>query len=143
MLLISASVIARYTFHYGQAWSIEATMCCLFFGTLSGTAWVLRRDRHIKLDVLVARFPLRTQAMLEIVLCFISIITMGILLPYAIEANRLALEKGYEYGLGLRLPMITLLWIFPFGIVTLFIQFIRRAYEFFKVWKAPTATDES
>lgn len=141
MLLIVGIVIARYGLHMGQAWAIEVSQYSLFFITFLGTAWVLRKERHVKMDVLVMRFTPRTQAMIGIIISSMCVIMMGIVTCYSIEAIKLAFERGYVFGHGLKPPMGALLWAIPFGTLTLLIQFARRTYGFLKMWRTPTTPE--
>lgn len=66
VLLCFGLVAARYGFGVGSVAVQEAMLwlhACVF---MLGMAWALRHDRHVRVDVLYARFSARTRAWIEV-----------------------------------------------------------------------------
>lgn len=55
MLAITYEVAARYFFRWPTVWEIEASIYFLIFATFVGSAFALKEDKHISMDVLIAR----------------------------------------------------------------------------------------
>ena len=50
MLLVGMEIVLRYG-GSPMAWAFEVTEYCLLFITFLGTAWVLRNERHVTMDL--------------------------------------------------------------------------------------------
>ena len=143
MLLVVGAVIARYGLHMSQAWVIEVTEYCLLYITFLGVAWVLKVDKHVKMDVLVSQMAPRTRAVIDIIISTICAMITGLLIWFGIDTIRMSIERGLSYTAGMRPPMIIFLWVILFGFSTLFIQFARRIYRLVNTLKTggAAATD--
>ena len=50
MLAVSAQIVMRYFLNRPMIWVMEITEISLLFITFLGTAWLLRREGHVKID---------------------------------------------------------------------------------------------
>lgn len=135
MLSVSLSVIARYFFGYTTTWVLEINEFALLYITFLGAAWVLRRERHVIMDIVIQRLNFRSQHIINLttsILCScvcLCIMWFGVRLVWQhIQAGRMLTE-------GLRLPSAVILFVIPFGFLLLFIQFLKRAYGFWLILK--------
>ena len=133
MLSISLSVIARYFFGYTTTWVLEMNEFALLYITFLAAAWVLRRERHVMMDIIIQRMNSRNQHIINMItsiLCScvcLCIMWFGVRLVWQhIQAGRMLTE-------GLRLPSAVILFVIPFGFLLLFIQFLKRAYGFWLI----------
>ena len=75
-LAVSEEVIVRKIFNFTWPPLFEIVEYMLLWMTFLGAAWILRKGTHIKMDSVLGRFPVRTQALLN----FITGIMCAILL---------------------------------------------------------------
>jgi TRAP-type C4-dicarboxylate transport system permease small subunit len=66
LLIITYEVMARYVFGWPTVWEIEAAVFLLIFATFVGSAFALKYDGHISMDMVVIRLQPKTRAKLEI-----------------------------------------------------------------------------
>jgi len=143
MLIVGADVIVRTLGEGGRIfWAVEVSEYCLLFITFLASAWLLKEDGHVKMDIVLSRLTPKTQALLNSIISIIGAIICLILVWYGIESTWDHFQLNYMvYGL-LRIPKWTLLLIIPIGSALLFIQFFRRSYGYFGTWRALKVSDE-
>lgn len=135
MLSVSLAVSARYFFGYTTVWVLELNEFALLYITFLSAAWVLRRERHVIMDIVIQRLNLRIQHIINLatsIFCScvcLCIMWFGVRLVWQhIQAGRMLTE-------GIRLPSAVILFVIPFGFLLLFIQFFKRAYGFWLTLK--------
>jgi TRAP-type C4-dicarboxylate transport system permease small subunit len=67
MLAITYEVAARYLFRWPTVWEIEAAIYFLIFATFVGSAFALKEEKHISMDVITARLRPSWRARVELV----------------------------------------------------------------------------
>ena len=58
-LIVSYEVFMRYFLNSPTSWTLEISEYCLLWITFLGTAWLLREDGHVKVDLLSDRLKAR------------------------------------------------------------------------------------
>ena len=66
LLSVCLDVIMRYCLNRPLQWVIELTEYALLYITFLGTAWLLRTEGHITVDVVLNRLSPRRQAILRV-----------------------------------------------------------------------------
>ncbi|GAH24314.1 unnamed protein product, partial [marine sediment metagenome] len=61
-----AEITARNLFNYSIRWVLEISEVSLLFITFMGAAWLLRREGHVSLDLLVPRLKPKTQTIINV-----------------------------------------------------------------------------
>ncbi|MDP6179526.1 MAG: TRAP transporter small permease, partial [Desulfatiglandales bacterium] len=74
LLSVCLEVLMRYFLNRPLQWVVELTEYALLFITFLGTAWLLKREGHIKVDVFLTLFSPKAQAGLKIFSYLIGII---------------------------------------------------------------------
>jgi C4-dicarboxylate transporter DctQ subunit len=77
MLSVTLDVIMRYFLNKPQFWVGELSEYALLYITFTGTAWVLKRDSHVKIDILYAFLKQRQINILGLVSSIIGIFVCG------------------------------------------------------------------
>lgn len=137
MLVVCAEIVLRYFFHSPTLWVLEISEVLLLYITFLGTAWLLRREGHVKIDMLLTRLPLRTQALLNITTSTIGAIMWLALTWYGIVVTLDLFQRGISTPTVLHLPRFAIILIIPVGSLMLAIQFLRRAGGYWKTWRPP------
>ena len=139
MLLMCYEVIMRYFFNEGSAWAVELTEYGLFLLAFLGTAWLLRRDGHVRVDILLNRLTPRSQIILNIVTSVIGIIVCFIIGWYAGAAAWDHFQRGIPVIKTLNVPKAPFLAVLSLGCFLMSIQFLRQAYYYIINLKKPSA----
>jgi TRAP-type C4-dicarboxylate transport system permease small subunit len=133
MLWVCASVVLR-VIRIGLVYMSEIPEYCLLFITFLGTTWLLKREGHVKTDMLLARLNPRTQAALNTITSVLVAITCLVLALFSARVTWQYFQVGYYLPSGLKPPKAPIMAIIPVGFFLLFIQFLRRAYRYLGEW---------
>lgn len=135
MLSICLEVIMRYFLNRPLVWVIEMAEYALLYITFLGTAWLLRREGHVTVDILLVRLSPKNQAALGFLSSIIGIIISLILIWYGSEVAWDHYVRGVFKPTVLQFPTAPILAIIPTGSLILAMQFIRRGYLFLRKWR--------
>ncbi len=125
-LAICTEILTRWLFNITNPWLVELSEIVLLYITFLGAAWVLGKDGHVTLDVLLNLISENNQRRLHLVLSVLGAITCFVLTWFGVLV---ALDQFHN---DIREPTIMApltFWItsvVPFGFVLLGIQFLRR-----------------
>jgi TRAP-type C4-dicarboxylate transport system permease small subunit len=130
MLLVSAEVVMRYFLRRPIAWDVEITEYLLLYITFLAAAWVLKREGHVRIDILLNRLTPRSQAMLGIITSILGILICGALVWYGtlVTWDHFLRQVTYARSL-LEVPYYPILAIIPVGSLLLMLQFVRRTLD--------------
>ena len=81
-ILVTANVVGRYFLNRPISWVLEITQYILVWFTFLSIAWILRIDRHIKVEVLTMHLPRRPQIILELFSDVIGLVVTGVLTSF-------------------------------------------------------------
>ncbi len=130
MFSVCLDVIMRYFLNRPLMWVTETTECLLLYITFLGTAWLLREEGHVRVDILLSR--LRPK-----IVNFLGIITsvMGSFIAFALTwyGASVTVDKflrGVYTPSIMEIPVALIIVIIPIGSFMLFIQFIIRTVNF-------------
>ncbi len=137
-LSVSAEVIMRYVLDRPLIWVVEVTEYALLYITFLGTAWLLKREGHVRIDLVLNRLNPRTAALLNTIVSIIGAIICLIFAWYSAESTWNVFQGGFLVTSLLQPPEFIILAIIPIGSFMLFIQFMRRASGYLGYWRAGT-----
>jgi TRAP-type C4-dicarboxylate transport system permease small subunit len=126
MMAISYSVMMRYLFNRPIAWIVEISSYLMLYITFLGTAWLLRRDGHVEIDLFTSHLKPKQRAVLK------SVTSVGGAVVGFILAWKGALITVDYFKRGvmamdiLNTPQYLLMAIIPVGGFLLMIEFILR-----------------
>ncbi len=130
MLSVTVEVATRYFLGSMMGWVIEVSEYSLLFITFLATAWVLKREGHVKMDLVLRRLSPGTQTRLNIATSILGAVICLIVFWYGVKVTWDSYQIGYIMAKPLRPPQFLILFIIPVGSFLLFIQFLRRAYGY-------------
>ena len=127
MLLISIKVIFRYGLREGLMGVDQISGTLLVYIAFLGAAWVLRREEHVTIDLLVTRLRPKTRRWMT---CFNSVIGALICLVvayYGTIEGVTSWQRGILIPAEIEIPRVINLGVIPLGAFLLSLQFMRRA----------------
>ena len=136
MLTVCLEVFCRNYLNHPQMWVSEINENMLVWFTFLSAAWILKREGHVKVEILVARLNARTQMMLGIICSVMGVILCLLVAVYGTEIAWTFIQKGTTQLKPMRLPQGPLLSVVPICTLLLSIQFLRRAYAYVGRWRA-------
>lgn len=129
MLSVAANTMSAYLFNFTVTGVEAFAEFGLLFIVFLGTAWVLRNERHVVMDIMIRRLSKRMQTVFLIIT---STICIGICIIIAIYGTQVAWDHwGRNISDDMKLigfPKAVPLAIIPIGSFMLVIQFARRIY---------------
>lgn len=128
MLAVSVKVVFRYFLHVSLIGTDEICEVILLYITFLGVAWLLRKEGHVKIDILFIRLKPKTQAWLNIITSVLGAIMCLVLVWYGTLATLGLWHRGIVTPTILELPRALTIAIIPVGSLLLSLQFMRRAW---------------
>ena len=121
-------VVMRYFFSRPTLWSQDLNENILVYATYLSAAWILKRDRHVAINILTDRLPPQGRRLMDIIASFLGFLTSGILLWQSLDYTLDLFLSGQLHIRSLVIPK-WLSWApIPFGSTLLCIYFAKRAY---------------
>ena len=118
-------VVLRYVFNTGWSGSYEITIMALIWCTFIGASLGIKENIHIGVDVLVLKFPPKTQRVLVIISILLCIL-FGVIV--AVKGYEFAkfISRSHLLSRDLRIPMQLGSLAVPVGGVLVTLRFIER-----------------
>ena len=127
MVSVCWEVFSRYFLGKGTTWVIEFSEYTILFMTFLGTAWLLKEDGHVEMDIVVNRLSSGKQRILQ---AGSSITCTLVCLALAWSGADVALDhlqRGLHQPTLVAPPDFPLFAVIPTGFLLLAVQFARRA----------------
>ena len=135
MFTVCTDVVMRYFLHRPLEWSVRFTEISLLYVTFLGTAWVLKKEGHVKVDAVLTQLSPRAQTLLNLVTSIIGVMICLLITWYGAKVTVDHFLRG-SFFVGIpEWPSAPVIAIVPIGSFLLFIQFLRRSAGFMASWK--------
>jgi len=141
-LMVTRDVIGRHFFNFPQKGAMELCENSLVWFTFLSAAWILRREKHVMVRILVDSLSSRAQAFLGIVTSIIGGIVSLTIVIFGIGAAWQTWERGIVQISTLGLPLGPLYTVIPFGCAFLVVRFGIRTYGYIVEWRTPAEKEE-
>ncbi len=136
MLAVSWEVVSRYFLGRGSIWVIEFSEYSLLYITFLGTAWLLKKDGHVKMDIVLSRLNPKTRFLTDGITSILGAIFCLVIAWAGAAVAWDHLQRGLHQPTLIAPPDFPIFVIIPVGSFLLSIQFLRRAYSFLESWRA-------
>jgi len=144
MLSVSAEVAERSLINCTTPWVMEITEYILLCMTLLAAAWVLKKEGHVKLDLVLNYLSPRSQARINTITSIVNAVIFLVVTVYSLQTTLKLYQLGfYETETVLKTPKWIITSVIPLGSLLLFIQLVRRSYGFLKRSRASLSEKES
>jgi TRAP-type mannitol/chloroaromatic compound transport system permease small subunit len=108
----------------------------MLFMTFLAAAWLLTKDGHVEMDIVVTRFNKRTQLMVRAVASWVGAAICLVMTYSGADVAFDHLARGLHQPTPVEPPDFPLFAVIPLGFLMLSVQFMRRGYAAFVTWKA-------
>jgi C4-dicarboxylate transporter DctQ subunit len=133
MVSVGLEVALRYFVGHPTSWVVEIAGYCLLYIPFLVAAWVLKKEGHVRMDLLVDKLGLRTQSLLNAITSIVGAVICLFLTVFGAKATVYFI--GYQTPTILMLPKSAIISIISVGSFLLFIQFLRRTHAYLKRWR--------
>ena len=129
MLLVCCSVVMRYMMHLPVGWVVEVCEFGLLFITFLGTTWLLKKDGHIKVDIVIGSLQPAVRKVIFRITSLVGAASCGFLLWYGTYETWDHFQRSTLVIQTLETPKWMLLIVIPFGSLLMIIQFMRLFFK--------------
>ncbi len=143
MLAVDSEIAMRYFWGRPIAWVTEITEYCLLFITFLSAAWLLKRDRHVRMDLVLNKLEPNVRAISNIITSILGALVCLVLTWFGTWVAIESFQLGYAMPSELETPEFIILSIIPIGTSLLFIQFLRISYGLFRYRRTGCGKEDS
>ena len=136
MLIVTADVSTRYLLRSPITGVQEITEIALLYIGFLSFAWLLRKEGHVTMDLVMNRLSPRTQSLLTIITSVLGALVFAVLTYYGARTTWDHFQAGLYTPTAIQFPNAPILVVIPFGSCLLFVQFLRRTDKQFRRWKS-------
>ena len=140
MLSVGLEVALRYFLGRPTSWVVEIAGYILLFIPFLVAAWVLKREGHVKMDLVLNLLSPQAKSLVNAITSLIGAIICFVLTLAGIKATVSFI--GYQTPTILMVPKSLLIAIIFVGSLMLFIQFLRRTWSYLGSWRTPEREEE-
>ena len=134
MLSVCLEVIMRYFLNRPLIWVTEVTECLLLYITFLGTAWLLREEGHVTVDIILNRLEPKVAALLGIINSIIGSFVALVLTWYGTVVMWDKFQRHIYTPSIMEIPIAAIVIIIPVGSIMLFTQFLVRTTKFVRIF---------
>lgn len=135
MMSVTVEVALRYFLGRPTSWVMEICGYILLFIPFLVAAWVLRRDGHVRMDLVLSIMSPKARSFLNAITSLISALICFVLTWYGIKVTIYFSKLGYKTPTVLMLPKSALIAIVFVGSFLLAVQFLIETYNHFRAWR--------
>lgn len=129
MFSICYEVVLRYFHFHPPTWVTEITEYILLYVTFLGAPWVLKKDAHVKVDIVVTRLGFAAQKAMDVFTSLVGIGVCSVLVWFGTVVSWDHYQRDIPVIKTLEVPKFLLLGIIPLGSALLIVEFVRRAHR--------------
>ncbi len=141
-IAISVDVLVRKFLGISFAGLLELTEFSLLWITFLGTAWLLQRDGHVSIDLVISRLNPRPRALVNLITSSTCTILFGVITWYGVKVTWQDFVTGFLMETVLTPPKWIIETIIPIGSFLLFIQLLRKTYGYLVSWKVLSTREQ-
>lgn len=135
-IAVSVDTMMRYFLRESAIGIFELTEYSLVWMTFLGATWLLQKDGHIRMDVIVTRLNQRLQTVINIVVYGVCTILLAVVTFFSIKLIVYYYQTNYFFQTVLEPRRWAIELIVPIGCFMLFIQLLIKTYGYMAKWKA-------
>lgn len=129
---ITFTIFARYLGYAGFVWGVQFTEYSLLWMTLLAAAWVLKRDKHVSVDLITSHLSPRTKVYFDLFHSVMGIVVCAVFFWYGTVVTWGQYRRGVTDIQVVDVPKYLILIIIPIGFLLLVMQFSRKFILGFK-----------
>ena len=128
-------IFSRYFLSRPLGWLVEVNEYILLCIAFLVSAWVLRQEGHVKMDIVLNLLNPRKQLVVNIITSIVSAVVCLIFTWFSLKVTLELFQKMTLTPTVLELPKFYFTGVIFFGSFLLVIQFVRRTRGFLQSWR--------
>jgi len=134
---VGVMIFSRYFLNRPLGWMIEINEYILLYLAFLLAAWVLKKEAHVKMDVVIEQVNPKIQLVCNVASSILGAMVCLVLTWFGTKVTWHLYQSGTLTPTYLELPKFPFMFVIPFGSFMFMLQFIRRAYGFIRAWSVP------
>ncbi len=130
-LLVCIDIVMRYFFNKPIQGALESCEYGLLFLTLLAASWLVRKDKHVRMELLLHKLKPVTQAYVNGVTSILCVLICAFITYYGVLVVIDRFQTGHRLTTTLEPLSYPLMSIIPLCFFLLTLQFIISAYGYF------------
>jgi C4-dicarboxylate transporter DctQ subunit len=123
---ISYSIFTRALGFQSPVWTVQFNEYSLLWLTFLGSAWVLRRRKHVAVDVITSRLGPAGRRIADVIHSLLGVALCGVLCWYSYLVTLNFFQRGVTDVQAVDVPKYLVLVVIPAGFLVLTAQFLRN-----------------
>jgi C4-dicarboxylate transporter DctQ subunit len=123
---ISYSIFTRALGFQSPVWTVQFNEYSLLWLTFLGSAWVLRRRKHVAVDVITSRLEPKGRRIADVIHSLLGVALCGVLCWYSSLVTLNFFQRGVTDVQAVDVPKYLVLVVIPAGFIVLTSQFLRN-----------------
>ena len=132
MVSVDIEIMSRFFLDRPHLWVVEVCEYSLLIITFLGATWVLKQDKHVRMDIVLVRLNDKAQNILNAATCIMGAIICLIITWYGANITWENFIKGTTFLKAVGFPKAPIMSVIPIGCFLLSLQFIRMSYGHIK-----------
>jgi C4-dicarboxylate transporter, DctQ subunit len=128
MAMVCIKVFLRYVVGYGWIGVDQLSGTMILYSTFLGAAWVLNREEHVTIDILISHLSPRAHRLVFVTNSVLCALVCLLVFVYGVNEVIYSISRGFLVAAELEIPRAVNLIVIPIGCLFLWIQFSRRAW---------------
>lgn len=130
-VLVCTDIVMRYFFNKPIQGALESSEYALLFLTLLAAAWLVRKDKHVRMELLLHKLKPMTQAYVNGITSILCVLICGFVTYYGILVVIDRFQTAHRLTTTLEPLSYPLMSIIPLCFFLLIVQFSISAYGYF------------
>ena len=126
---INFEVLMRYLLNRPTSWVVDSNSYALVFMTFLSAAWVLSREGHVKIELLVDRLPEKARRIINAATSIAGVILCGLFSWYGVVITHRAIVQKEMLVESIIVPKWPIVAVMPIGGFLLMIEFMRKGWR--------------
>jgi TRAP-type C4-dicarboxylate transport system permease small subunit len=128
-LSIGYAIFVRALNFPGPVWIVQFNEYAMLFATFLGTGWLLSKNKHVSIELVVSRFSQRGQKIIGLIHSLMGIGLCATLFWYGTSTTLENFRRKVIHVQAVDVPMAYILFVIPLGFLLLSLQFTRNFFE--------------
>ena len=129
VVTIDYEVVMRYFFRRPTTWVIDFTEYALLYIVFLASAWVLREEGHVNINILLIVLSPKVQRLLNTITSVVAAVACCLLFWFSLSVTWDAFVRGEVLWKSTIVPKWPIYIIMPIGSLLLTVQFLIRAWR--------------
>jgi TRAP-type C4-dicarboxylate transport system permease small subunit len=119
------------------AWTVEVAAYTMLFIIILGAPKLMQLEGHVSIDLITARVSAHARNLMNFIASILGILICSTIVYYGIKVSAELIQKNTLVVEAIAIPQYFIIIIIPIGFIFLLLQYIRRTFGLYRMWRQP------